>query len=143
MIVTHDSNLTGLSMAHLSLILQIFKGRNRPFVETLDLDEHGAPPVVCNLYGPIMDDPPIAEEHIQRINDQRTLSIGKRLALGLPIIRRSNLLTVVARGILVETYAGPIRPLLPQFLAAPDEFNPSRRFWQRHALGVGLEISGP
>lgn len=144
MIVTHDSNLTGLSIAHLSLILKLFKKRNGHFVETVDLDDYGAPPVLCNLYGPVMDDPPITDANTKSVTHPRVISVGERLALGLPIIRRSNLLTVVTDGdgVLRETYGGPIRPWVPEALTTPDLYYPSRRFWQQHALGVGLDVGG-
>lgn len=125
----------GLSEAQLCHLLDRFTDRKAFFLETVELPEDlGTVP--CGLYGPIMEDPPIAEAdvcHAQRGDRTWTSRLVDRPT------RPTRKVTVIAGPhdghpcVLYTAFGGPAAPQEPGDPGCKDPAA-SSAFWAEHAL---------
>lgn len=146
-IVTGTSHTDhNLSAAHLSFLETHFKGRNKFFIETVEIPQT-MQAVQCGLYGPDMGDGPIAEEHVTYgIRGNRTCAT-RFIKNGE--MRFTRKITVVAGPakigdeeyacVLYTAYGGPEAPREPgdPGLNSMEDIKKSRDYWSKHALVKG------
>lgn len=138
MIRHRDSHVDhGLTEAQICYLLERFADRETFFIETIDLPaDLGTVP--CGLWGPVMGDPPIAEDEVTHApRGERTWAsrLVKRPA------RLTRLITVVAGPhemsacVLYTAFGGPPAPQEPGDPGCKDPVA-SSTFWRDHALVV-------
>lgn len=143
LIITADSHLDhdGVTLKHIQVILDLFKGRDAFFKETLAASQFGLSSLPCGLLGPAVGEPPVEERFVTyRRRGPRTWESRMITVPCSP--KTSNLMTVVAGPddknnacVLYTIYGGPISP---RELGDPSmhesEIELSRQFWSKHAL---------
>lgn len=143
-----DSHLDhSLTAAQVAYLLTLFAARSTFFIETIELPPHLGT-VRCGLYGPIMGDAPIEEQHVTYHRRPPREYLSRVLAKhqypgGFPgpqaSYRRVRTVTVVAGPhaglpcVLYTAYGGPCAPQEPDDPGCRD-VAASKRFWAQHAL---------
>lgn len=128
----------GLTPEHVTWLLERFKDRSGFFIQTVELPAELGD-LDCALYGPAVDDEPIAE------SDVRYVVRGKRPCASRIVnrpTRKTRKVTVIAgpsdegECTLYTAYGGPMAPREPGDPTIPDfeAIKFSRDFWAAHAL---------
>jgi len=128
-----------LTEAQVQYILDRFKERDGPFLETFELPaDLGTVP--CGLFGPIMGDGPVLEEEVtyQRRGSRKHLS---RLVSRQP--RPTRIVSVIAGPydgqpcVWYTAFGGPVTPKEPGDESHTDDSRvSSEAFWKQHALAI-------
>lgn len=135
-----DHNLSGEVIA---FILEQFGDREAFFIETVEIPDE-IPSLSCGLYGPIMGDPEIIDDHLcyTVFYEQRGDRAGKSRMIDLPA-QKSRLLTVIGGPdddgvcVLYTAFGGPAAPREPwDESLSDDERAESEAFWSVHALAA-------
>ena len=123
----------GLQAAHIEVAEQLCHERSGFFIVTVSVFD----PLPCGLYGPIMGDPPVADEdtYLEQRSPDRPMSRLVRWPT-----RVDARMTVIGQGpdVIYTAYGGPCAPREPgDPTLSESERAESKAFWRVHALAAG------
>lgn len=143
-----DHNLTS---AHLAFIVEYFKGKNEPFIATINLPDE-LPGLPCDLHGPIMGDEPVPSAHVVNWRRNGRAYASRLCARASRLDRRVTVIAGAHDGepcVLFTAYGGPLAPREPGDLESAGglgsiegarKLEESIAFWAEHALSLPARV---